>query len=145
MEAIRLDKQYTYGDYVTWDDGQRWELDQGLPIRLSPAPVPRHQLIAFRLGGMVYDYLEKSGSACRAFPAPFDVRFPEGNEPDEQVRTVFQPDLSLFCDLSKIDSRGARGAPDWVVEVVSPSTLWHDRRRKLGTYERAGVKEYWHI
>ena len=83
------------------------------------------------------------GKSCRAYIAPFDVRLPKGAEADEQVDTVVQPDLLVVCDAAKLDERGMRGAPDWVVEVLSPFTAGHDQTIKLATYERAGVKEVW--
>ena len=80
---------------------------------------------------------------CRVLPAPFGVRLPRGDEPDDDVETVVQPDISVVCDESKLDERGCRGAPDLVVEVLSPSTAGRDHLTKRALYERHGVQEYW--
>lgn len=85
------------------------------------------------------------GTPCRAYTAPFDVRLPKGEETDDQVDTVVQPDVLVVCDRGKLDDRGMRGAPDWVVEVLSPASASHDQTVKLGAYERAGVPEVWLI
>jgi Uma2 family endonuclease len=74
---------------------------------------------------------------------PFDVRLPRGNEADDDVPTVVQPDITVVCDPAKLDERGCRGAPDWVIEVLSPSTAAKDQIQKLAARERAGVPEVW--
>jgi len=79
------------------------------------------------------------------YVAPFDVRLPKSAEQDDQVDTVVQPDVLIVCDLQKIDARGMRGAPDWIAEVLSPYTSSHDQAVKLPAYERAGVREVWHV
>lgn len=89
--------------------------------------------------------LALEGKPCRVYVAPFDVRLPESEEPDEQIRTVVQPDVLVVCDLDKLDQRGMRGGPDWIAEVLSPSTASHDLIVKLPVYERAGVREVWLI
>lgn len=83
------------------------------------------------------------GKPCRPFGAPFDVRLPRGDETDAEVTTVVQPDISVICDSAKLDERGCRGSPDWVVEVLSPSTAAKDQIQKLAAYERAGVRDVW--
>lgn len=133
--------RFTYGDYVRWDDGQRWELLEGEARLMSPAPSRLHQRVLFRLGGQVERFLE--GHACEGFLAPFDVRLPVGEEADEAIETVLQPDLLVVCDPSKLDERGCRGAPDWVVEILSPSTQGDDLVRKRRLYEQHGVRELW--
>jgi Uma2 family endonuclease len=85
------------------------------------------------------------GKACRAYVAPFDVRLPKAGQADEDTDTVLQPDVLVVCDRRKLDERGMRGAPDWVVEVLSPATASHDQTLKLAAYERAGVPEVWLI
>src|SRR5262249_51930095 len=82
---------------------------------------------------------------CEVYVAPFDVRLPKSNEDDDQIDTVVQPDVLIVSDLQKLDARGVRGAPDWLAEVVSPSTAKHDQIVKLPVYERAGVREVWLI
>jgi Uma2 family endonuclease len=85
------------------------------------------------------------GKLCRAFTAPLDVRLPKEDEADERIDNVVRPDVLVVCDSTKLDRRGVRGAPDWVVEVWSPSTASHDQIKKRQLYERHGVREYWLI
>lgn len=133
--------RFTYGDYLTWPDGERWELFEGEPRAMSPGPNRRHQEMLVELAVVFHTYLK--GKACRVYPAPFDVRLPRAGEQDEEVNTVVQPDLLVVCDPTKLDDRGCRGAPDLVVEITSPSTASLDHIRKKALYERHGVREYW--
>lgn len=132
---------FTYGDYVHWSDGGRWELIDGVAHAMAPAPSVVHQSVTFALARQIAEALE--GAPCRVLLSPIDVRLPHKDETDEQVDTVVQPDLLVVCDMSKIDARGIRGAPDWVIEVLSPTTASHDQIVKRDLYERTGVKEYW--
>ena len=132
---------YCYGDYLTWPDDARYELIDGQAYAMSPAPDLAHQDVAGEIYRQVANILK--GKPCRAFIATVDVRLPKQDEADQQVDTVVQPDVLVVCDSSKLDRRGVRGAPDWVVEVLSPSTASHDQIRKRTLYERHGVKEYW--
>ena len=141
MPAPEEDQGYTYGDYLTWPDEERWELIDGAAYCMSPAPAPRHQEELVELVRQFANHLR--GKPCRVYVAPFDVRLPDADEPDETVRTVVQPDLVVLCDASKLDERGCRGAPDLVMEILSPSTSARDQRQKLALYERHGVREYW--
>lgn len=133
---------YTYGDYLKWPDEVRYELIDGAAY-LMTGPLRRHQEVLGELFFQVRNAL--AGTPCRPYLAPFDVRLPIGDEADEFVKTVVQPDLSVICDRRKLDERGCRGAPDWVVEVLSPTTAGHDQTVKLGVYERAGVRELWFV
>ena len=81
--------------------------------------------------------------SCRIYAAPFDVRLPDGDEPDDDIVTVVQPDLVVVCDRNKLDERGCKGAPDLIIEILSPSTVSKDLHDKFKLYERVGVKEYW--
>jgi len=142
MGLVLKDTQHhCYGDYLAWPDGMRYELINGNAYAMSPAPDLAHQDVA----GEIYlqARLALKGKSCRAFIAPVDVRLPKQNEADESIDTVVQPDVLVVCDSSKLDRRGVRGAPDWIVEVLSPSTAGHDQIRKRNLYERHGVKEYW--
>jgi len=131
-----------YGDYVTWPEGQRWELIDGIPFDMSPAPTQRHQALITQLGVQIAAFLQDK--PCRAYFAPFDVLLPDSaDQVDDDVPTVVQPDILVVCDRSKLSEKGCRGAPDWVIEIVSPSTSVRDQRDKLALYERHGVKEYW--
>ena len=139
--ALRKEKHYTYADYLTWPDDARYELIDGEAFLMSPAPLVEHQEVAGELFRQLANQLD--GQPCRPYIAPVDVRLPRADEADAAIDTVVQPDVLVVCDPSKIDRRGVRGAPDWVLEVLSPSTAAHDQIAKRRTYERAGVREYW--
>ena len=132
---------HTYGDYVSWTDEMRCELIHGAAYAMGPAPTRRHQEVTGELFRQIADVLDNS--PCRPYIAPFDVRLPRANEADEDIDTVVQPDISVICDKSKLDERGCRGAPDWIVEVLSSGTASHDQIVKRALYERVGVREYW--
>jgi Uma2 family endonuclease len=138
---LRDAERHTYGDYLRWCEDVRYELIEGLAYAMAPAPTRLHQEFVLQIGRQLADALE--GTPCRPFIAPFDVRLPRNAEPDDSVETVVQPDLSVICDATKLDERGCRGAPDWVLEVLSPATASHDLILKRRVYERAGVREYW--
>jgi Uma2 family endonuclease len=140
---LRDSKLHTYGEYFTWPENVRYELINGETYLMAPAPSVDHQRLVGDLFRQIADTLD--GHRCEAFIAPFDVRLPRGDEADEAVDTVVQPDLTIVCDPEKIDRRGCRGAPDWVIEVLSPATAAHDQTVKLGAYERAGVPECWFV
>jgi len=137
----KCDELFTYGDYRLWPDNERWELIGGAAYAMSPAPMRQHQGIVLELATQFHLFLK--GTRCRAFVAPFDVRLPEGHERDDEIETVVQPDIVVICDRKKLDRRGCKGAPDLVVEIVSPSTARRDTHEKLLLYERHGVKQYW--
>mgnify|MGYP006427103699 CR=1 FL=1 len=133
---------YTYADYLRWRLEERIELIRGKILKMSPAPSRRHQEIAFCLTGIFWNTFRKS--PCRVFPAPFDVRLPKrAAEEGEQAYTVVQPDLCVVCDLDKLDERGCEGAPDLVIEILSPGNSRREMRDKFEVYEESGVKEYW--
>jgi Uma2 family endonuclease len=132
----------TYADYLTWPEGGRYELINGTAYaKEPPAPTRSHQELVGELYLQVRLGLE--GRPCRVYVAPFDVRLPDRGEGDEQIDTVVQPDVLIVCDLSKLDERGMCGAPDWIAEVLSPTTTRFDQVVKLPIYERAGVREVW--
>lgn len=134
--------RFTYGDYRHWPDEERWELIEGEAYNMSPAPSRSHQDWVLALVRQIADFLE--GKPCKVYVAPFDVRLPEkDDEPDDKVKSVVQPDISVICDPKKLDEAGCRGAPDWIIEVLSPGTARKDQIRKRNLYERHGVKEYW--
>lgn len=135
------ERLYTFADYLKWNDGKRYELIDGQVYILAPAPSPEHQRISGELYRQISNYLLDKD--CQVFAAPFDVRLPEGEERDEEILTIVQPDILVVCDKSKLDQRGLKGAPDMVIEIVSPSTAGRDRGVKRDLYERNGVREYW--
>jgi Uma2 family endonuclease len=140
MEAARTDERYyTYADYAGWDTAERYELIDGVPYLMSPAPSPDHQKIVLKLGAIFNAFLEDG--PCEVFIAPVDVRLNAGSEDD----TVLQPDILIVCDDSKIGDRSINGAPDVVVEVLSPSSEKYDSGAKLDKYLEAGVRECWII
>lgn len=146
MAILKLkdNDRFTYADYLAWPDEERWELIDGEAYNMSPGPGMRHQGILIHLASKFYSHLE--GKPCQAFVAPFDVRPLAGHDtPDDEVDTVVQPDLLVVCDAGKLEERGVAGAPDLVVEILSPHTARKDLSVKFSLYERAGVREYWII
>ena len=136
-------KRYTYADYLTWLDDQRRELIDGF-IHLMSAPNELHARVSVNWSFWTTTFVRKHNVKCRIYLAPFDVRLPINNETaDDRIYDVVQPDICVICDLSKIDEKGCIGAPDLIVEVLSPSTLKYDWNYKFNLYERAGVREYW--
>ena len=134
-------EKMTYSDYLTWPEGERWELISGVAYNMSPAPSPMHQYVLGELFAQLHSL--SANSRCSVYLAPFDVRLPEKNERDTDISTVVQPDISIVCDASKIDRKGCKGAPDMVIEILSPATAKKDRREKFRLYERHQVKIYW--
>ena len=144
--ARKTDRHYTYADYRQWPDDERWELIDGVAWNMSPAPGRTHQIVAGRLYAAFGAGCE--GSPCTYYPAPFDVFLPADPDTElDDVDTVVQPDLTLVCgkEASRTSERGCHGAPDLVIEILSPFTLLKDVETKRRVYERAGVKEYWLI
>ena len=143
MASLPLPREegFTYGDYLSWTDEGRWELIDGDVYDMSAAPAIDHQRLIVELVASIHTFL--SDRECEVFVAPFDVRLPHADEVDEAIMDVVQPDIAVVCDPEKLDKRGCRGAPDWIIEIVSPSTAAKDHIEKLALYERSGVKEYW--
>lgn len=138
---LRADTEFTYGDYVQWPAGERWELIDGVACAMAPAPNTIHQRILRNLILQIGNSLEDK--PCELLFAPVDVLLPEADEADADVRTVVQPDLLVVCDRIKITKTGVRGAPDLVIEILSPSTARKDQVAKFYLYEKHGVREYW--
>ncbi len=130
--ALKLEPRFTYADYRNWPDDERWELIDGVPYAMTPAPRIRHQRIAGNFFGEMRTFFR--GKGCVPFDAPTDVVLDE--------ETVVQPDVFVVCDGKKITDENIQGAPDLVVEITSPSTRLRDRREKRMLYERFGVREY---
>jgi Uma2 family endonuclease len=139
--AQQTRQKFTYGDYRQWPEDERWELIEGEAYAMAPAPTRTHQTLVGEIFRQIANFLE--GKPCKVYIAPFDVRLPEQNESDDETETVIQPDIAVICDEAKLDEKGCRGAPDWIVEVLSPSTASRDHVRKKALYERHGVREYW--
>lgn len=139
--ALEKDKHYTYKDYLTWPDDVRCEIIDGVVYMMTPAPLLAHQDVAGEIFFQAKQALR--GKVCRALIAPLDVRLPRHDEADEDTDIVVQPDVMVVCDPDKLDRSGVRGAPDWVVEVLSPKSASRDQIEKRRIYERNGVLEYW--
>lgn len=139
--ALPKEARCTLADVLTWDESERTELIDGQPVMMAP-PSRRHQKISGELFGQLHDYLK--GKACEVYHAPFAVRlFEERDDRPEDVDTMVEPDLCVVCDPGKLDDMGCKGAPDLVIEILSPSTRRYDRIAKFNLYLRAGVREYW--
>lgn len=138
--AIQKDQHYTYGDYRSWPESEQWELIDGVPYAMT-APQRIHQTVVTALGAQLYNHFRDQ--PCQPYVAPLDVRLPEADEDDADIKTTVQPDLLVVCDTDKLDDAGCRGAPDWIIEVLSPSTALKDMHHKRDLYERHGVREYW--
>ncbi len=133
--------RYTFADYLTWDEDDHIELIYGYPRMMSP-PLRIHQKVSGELFAQLHGYLD--GKKCEVYAAPFGVRlFQEEDDKPEDINTVVEPDLVVVCDPNKLDDYGCKGAPDLIVEILSPTTRRHDRIVKLDLYQRAGVREYW--
>ncbi|KNY27582.1 Uma2 family endonuclease [Pseudobacteroides cellulosolvens] len=141
MPLPQEEGKYSYADYLTWPDEERWEIIDGIAY-MQAAPSPAHQLISGELYRQFANYLQ--GKPCKVYPAPFCVRLTKGDENNnEDINKVVEPDITVVCDKSKIDERGCNGAPDMIIEVMSPSSIKKDRVIKFNKYEKAGVREYW--
>ncbi len=141
--ALPQEEHYTYADLLSWeDDPTRYELYDG-QLRALSAPTHIHQMILTELLTQIHAYLRNK--RCKIYPAPFDVRlFEEPEDVPGTVYTVVQPDLSVVCDNDRqVDRRGVHGAPDLIVEILSPSTKQYDCLVKYKLYQQAGVREYW--
>ena len=134
-------EKFTYADYLTWPDDERWEIIEGIPYNMAPAPSRKNQRILGKLFNQIENYLEDKD--CEVYLASFDVRLTEKYETDEETTSVVQPDIVIICDKDKLDDKGCKGAPDLVIEILSPSTAAKDIGEKFNLYERHKVKEYW--
>lgn len=143
LPATKKSQTYTYKDYLAWPDDERWEIINGIAYNMSSAPSRVHQKISGALFSKIYNYLE--GKPCEVYHAPFDVRLPKGEEAEDDITTVVQPDIVVICDAKKLDEKGCKGSPDLVIEIVSPHTVSKDMKEKLALYEKHGVLEYWII
>ena len=129
-------KRYTYADYCTWDERERWELIDGVPYAMA-APLVPHQSVSGGIYTQISNFLYRK--TCKVFYAPTSVRL----NADTKDNTVVEPDILVVCEKSKIDKKGIVGAPDMIVEILSPSTASYDMITKFMLYLNAGVREYW--
>ena len=135
---------YSYADYLTWEIDEMVELIKGKVFRsAAAAPRRRHQEAVLSLGTILSILLKSK--PCKVFIAPFDVRLPVKSKKNEEIFTVVQPDICVVCDRSKLDDAGCLGAPDLIVEVLSPGNNKKELKYKYEVYEQSGVAEYWII
>lgn len=135
MQALKK-PNYTIEDIYALPDGERAELIDGELYMMSP-PSRIHQEIVLQLSVSIENHIKSNHGECKVYPAPFAVFL------NQDEHTYVEPDLSVICDESKLDDRGCNGAPDWVIEIVSPSSQRMDYLTKLMKYQNAGVREYW--
>jgi len=143
LNQLSIDQLYTYADYLSWKFKERVELIKGRLFKMSPAPSSYHQLVSGNLQGFIWQYFR--GKNCQVFAAPFDVRLPKNGDDPKLIYNVVQPDLCVVCDPQKLDERGCLGAPDWVIEILSPGNSKKEFQDKYLLYEESGVQEYWMV
>ena len=139
INQLDLTKSYTYADYLTWQFDEKVEIIKGKIYKMSPAPANKHQSISSHLHTELGIFLKKQKCQLRA---PFDVRL-NHTKNNQQITTVVQPDICVICDPEKLDERGCLGAPDFIIEILSPSTSYKDTHEKFNIYQESGVREYW--
>lgn len=136
MEALRKEEIYTINDIYALPDGERAELIDGKIYYMAPSN-RRHQDIIFSLSRRIADYIDSNDGSCKVYLAPFAVFL------NENDTNYVEPDISVICDSSKLTDKGCNGAPDWIVEIVSPGSRQMDYFTKLFKYQTAGIREYW--
>ena len=134
--ALSKEESYTIEDIYALPDGERAELIDGHIYYMAP-PTYKHQKIVMELSASIRNYIKQHKGSCEVIPAPFAVHL------DEASNTYVEPDISVICDKNKLDDNGCNGAPDWIIEIVSPSSKKMDYLLKLFKYRSAGVREYW--
>ncbi len=135
--------KYSYADYLNWQMEEMVEIIKGRLFKMTPAPSRIHQKVALKLGSDLLHFLEEK--PCEVYVAPFDVRLPSFSQKNEDIYTVVQPDICVICDKSKLDDAGCMGAPDLIVEILSPGNNKKELQNKYEVYQESGVKEYWII
>ncbi len=144
LSQLDLNATYSYADYLTWRLEETVELIKGKIMAMSPAPNLKHQSIITNLGGSLYQYFHKR--PCKLFYAPFDIKLYDSRQSklrDQEILNVVQPDLCVICDKEKLTEQGCNGAPDWIIEVLSPGNSKKEMRLKFDLYQENGVTEYW--
>ena len=141
LSELDINKAYSYSDYLKWKFKERVELIKGKLFKMSPAPNRSHQTLVLDIAVSLRIFL--SGRKCKVFVAPFDVRLPGKSKDEKDILNVVQPDVCVVCDESKLDYKGCLGAPDIVVEILSPGNNSVELKNKYELYEQSGVQEYW--
>ncbi len=134
--ALAKETNYTIEDIYNLPEGKRAELIDGQIYFMAP-PTYRHQKIVIKLSQKIANYIDSKNGLCEVLPAPFAVFLTKNK------KNYVEPDISVICDKSKLTEKGCAGAPDWIIEVVSPSSKTMDYCTKLFQYRNTGVKEYW--
>lgn len=134
--SLLEEKVYTIEDIYALPDGERAELINGRIYNMA-LPTRIHQEILMELSAIIRNYIKSKEGKCKVYPAPFAVHL------SEKAKTYVEPDISVICDPDKLDERGCKGAPDWIIEIVSPSSISMDYHTKLFKYQNTGVREYW--
>ncbi len=140
ISHLTINKLHSYADYLKWQLEERIELIKGKIYEMS-GPSRVHQKLSGRIFLEVGTFLKDK--TCEVYSAPFDVRLPKKSNNDRDIYTVVQPDICVVCDHSKLDDKGCLGAPDIVVEILSPGNNVKELKYKYEVYEEAGIKEYW--
>lgn len=135
--------KYSYADYLTWELDEMVEIINGRLFKMTPAPGRLHQKVALKLGSSLLQFLKEK--TCEVYLAPFDVRLPKTSIKNEEIYTVVQPDICVICDKDKLDNAGCLGAPDLIVEILSPGNNKKELEHKYEVYQESGVEEYWII
>jgi len=143
INQLDLKKQYTYADYQTWQFEGRVELINGWVSKMGPAPMRKHQEVFGFIFNQVFNYL--LDKPCKVYAAPFDVRLINKRKKLEEqtILSVVQPDISVICDVAKLDDYGCLGSPDWIIEILNPDNSRKEMKEKHAIYEENGVREYW--
>ena len=136
--ALPKEHTYTIDDIYALPDGERAELINGQIYYMAP-PSRKHQDLSMELSGTIREYIRSHKGSCKVYAAPFAVYL------DDTTGTYVEPDISVICDPDKLDDQGCNGAPDWIIEIVSPASKRMDYYTKLFKYRTAGVREYWII
>ena len=133
--------KYSYADYLSWQLDEMVEIIKGKLFKMTAAPSRIHQKMTLKLGSVLLQFLNKN--PCEVYIAPFDVRLPKASTRNEDIYTVVQPDICVICDKDKLDDAGCLGAPDLIVEILSPGNNKKELQHKYEVYQESGVKEYW--
>lgn len=144
MDNTAKNKVYTYADYISYSENERIEIIDGKIYAMSPAPSRIHQKLIVELSTILNNYIKSNKGPCEVYVSPFDV-FLTDNEDIQNCKNIVQPDISVICDKNKLNDKGCIGAPDMIIEVVSPYNPSNDYVRKLSVYEQFKVREYWII
>jgi Uma2 family endonuclease len=142
LDQLDINKTYSYVDYLKWGFEERVELIKGKIFKMSSASARRHQVISGHFLKKLYSFLDQG--SCQVYHAPFDVRLtPLKSDQKNKIHTVVQPDICVICDPAKLDDKGCIGAPDWIIEILSPGNSQTEMKNKFEVYQENGVKEYW--